>query len=472
MNTTTQADSKKVGFKGKIDRFFKISERGSTIGRELLGGLIIFLAMIYILPVNADILGNGANMGFAAVFVATAIATGVTTILMGLIANYPIGLSAGMGLNALMAYTVCGSLGFTWQEALACIFVSGVLFLIISLTGIRRNIINAIPKNLKLAIGAGIGGFICFIGLKNAGIIIDDSGTFVAFVKHPSGMVYLAIFGIVVAFILYALKNKINRFTVIISMVVTAVVGLVIYYILGAVNGFDSAITNSFPHFGTNESIKDVAKVFGGCFDGFKTVFAKPEAYAVIFTFLFVDFFDTAGTLVAVGQDSGLVDEDGHLKDDQKAMAVDAIGTVFGSIVGTSTVTSFVESTTGVKSGARTGLAAITTGVLFLLSIFLFNVFSIFTYSATTSMALVLVGAMMFTSLKNIDWDDKITVASSFITVVSMILCYSISEGIAIGFILYVLMMLFSKRHKEVSWIMYLIAALFVINFVVKFAFL
>ena len=153
-------------------------------------------------------------------------------------------------------------------------------------------------------------------------------------------------------------------------------------------------------------------------------------------------------------------------------MAVDAIGTVFGSIVGTSTVTSFVESTTGVKSGARTGLAAITTGVLFLLSIFLFNVFSIFTYSATTSMALVLVGAMMFSSLKNIDWDDKITVASSFITVVSMILCYSISEGIAIGFILYVLMMLFSKRHKEVSWIMYLIAALFVINFVVKFAFL
>src|SRR5699024_526918 len=143
---------------------------------------------------------------------------------------------------------------------------------------------------------------------------------------------------------------------------------------------FDSAITNSFPHFGTYESIKDVAKVFGGCFDGFKTVFAKPEAYAVIFTFLFVDFFDTAGTLVAVGQDSGLVDEDGHLKDDQKAMAVDAIGTVFGSIVGTSTVTSFVESTTGVKSGARTGLAAITTGVLFLLSIFLFNVFSIFTY--------------------------------------------------------------------------------------------
>ena len=229
MNTTTQADSKKVGFKGKIDRFFKISERGSTIGRELLGGLIIFLAMIYILPVNADILGNGANMGFAAVFVATAIATGVTTILMGLIANYPIGLSAGMGLNALMAYTVCGSLGFTWQEALACIFVSGVLFLIISLTGIRRNIINAIPKNLKLAIGAGIGGFICFIGLKNAGIIIDDSGTFVAFVKHPSGMVYLAIFGIVIAFILYALKSKINRFTVIISMVVTAVVGLVIF---------------------------------------------------------------------------------------------------------------------------------------------------------------------------------------------------------------------------------------------------
>jgi len=463
--------TEKTGFLGKIDKFFKISERGSTIGRELMGGLVIFLAMIYILPVNAGILSI-TGMGYAAVFVATALAAGIATILMGLIANYTIGLAAGMGLNALMAFTVCGGLGFSWQECLACVFISGILFLIISLTGVRKKIINAIPKNLKLAIGAGIGGFVAFIGLKNAGIIIaDPAGTFVTLNGSPAPVVYLGLFGIVLAFCLYAMKNKASRFAVIISMAVTALIGLFIFYVF-KLGGFNADIMNSFPHFGTNESISDIKNIFGGCFSGFKTVFAKPEAYAVIFTFLFVDFFDTAGTLVAVGQDAGLVDEKGELVDGNKAMIADAVGTVAGAVLGTSTVTSFVESSTGVKSGARTGLAACVTGVLFFLSIVLFPVFSIFTNSATTSMALVLVGAMMFASLKNIEWDDKITVASAFITILSMLLCYSISEGIAFGFIFYVAMMLFAKRHKEVNWIMYVLAGLFVLNFVVKFAFL
>ena len=205
MNTTTQADSKKVGFKGKIDRFFKISERGSTIGRELLGGLIIFLAMIYILPVNADILGNGANMGFAAVFVATAIATGVTTILMGLIANYPIGLSAGMGLNALMAYTVCGSLGFTWQEALFSVFVSGTIFFILSISSIRQMIIRSIPDVLKNAVGVGIGFFIAFIGLKNSGIVIGNESTLVGLGDFTQPIVIITVISIFMA--KYAAKS-------------------------------------------------------------------------------------------------------------------------------------------------------------------------------------------------------------------------------------------------------------------------
>lgn len=455
-------------FKEKIESFFKIKERGSTISREIIGGITVFLAMLYILPVNSGMLSD-AGMPFAAVFAATAIAAGVTTILMGMYANYPIGLASGMGVNAFFTYTVCMQLSFSWEEALAAVLISGVLFLLISFTNIRKKMINAIPKDLKLAIGAGIGFFIAFIGLKNAGIIVSDPATFVKLgdLSHPT--VLLALFGIVLAFILYAMKN---RFAVIISIAATGVLGVVLG-LLG-VNFMPSISTEGLG------SVGELSNTFGKAFSAIPSLLARPEAYAVIFTFLFVDFFDTAGTLVAVGHDAGLLDEEGQLIGDKKAFLVDAVGTVFGATLGTSTVTSYVESTTGIQAGARTGLSATVVGVLFLLSLLVYPLFGfamginvdpekqIF-FSPVTSMALVLVGALMIQSLKNLNWDNPISVTSGFMAIVMMILCYSIADGIAFGMITYTIMMLASKKYKEINPAMYVLTVLFIINFIIKF---
>lgn len=457
-----------------LNKYFKISERGSTISKELIGGLTIFLAMVYVLPVNADMLSQ-TGMSFAAVFAATAIAAAIASLIMGLYANYPVGLASGMGVNAFFTYTVVFGLGFTWEEALAAVLISGVLFLIISVTGLRRIVINAIPKNLKLAVGAGIGFFIAFIGLKNAGIITASGATFVTLgnLAHPT--VLLSIFGLVLVFILYAIKKKISRFAIIISIGVTGLVG-VLLGLIPALQGLMPVIG------GTNlGGIGDIGLTFGKAFGAMGSLLSNPMAYAVIFTFLFVDFFDTAGTLVAVGHDAGLLDEKGELIDGEKALLSDAIGTVVGAVVGTSTVTSYIESTTGIEQGARTGLSATVVGLLFFVSLLFYPLFSfvgsiqvspgVF-LSPVTAMALVFVGALMVSSLKDIDWSDHIVVAATFITVIMMILSYSIAEGIAFGFIFYTLMMLATKRRKEVSPVMYVLAALFVINFIIKFVLL
>lgn len=454
-----------------LNKFFKLEERGTTIGREIIGGIIIFLAMIYILPTNSGIL-SVTGMDYGGVFMATALAAGISTIIMGLFANYPVGLAAGMGLNALFAFTICGpigKMGLTWQEGLACVLISGIIFLIISLTGLREAIIKAIPKNLKIAVSAGIGGFIAYVGLIDIGVIGFGAVPGISF-SSVTGIMVLGILGIVLAFILHSLNHKISRFAVIISMVATAVVGLIIYGIMKGTNNVNAAL---YPHFDSVATISNLFNgfkdVFGGCFKGFKTVFTKPEAYACIFTFLFVDFFDTAGTLVGVGTTAGLVDEEtGELKGGKRALLADSIGTVLGAVCGTTTVTSFIESSTGVESGARTGLAACVTGVLFLLSIFAYPVFSIFSNSVTIAMALVLVGALMFGQLKNLDWNDKIAVAAGFLIVFVITLGYSISDGIAVGFIMYVLMMICAKRYKEVSPILYATAALLLVYLIVR----
>ncbi|MDD4389127.1 MAG: NCS2 family permease [Bacilli bacterium] len=338
----------------KIKAFFKFEERKTTIWAELIGGLVTFLAMVYILPVNADILSQ-SGMNFAAVFAATALSAAIATLLMGLFANYPVALAPGMGVNAFFTYTVVTGLGMPWEQALAEVLISGILFLIISVTGLRRKVINAIPKDLKLAVGAGIGFFIAFIGLKNAGIVVSNPSTFVTLgnLAHPT--VLLGLFGIVLVFVLYSLDNKISRFAVIISIVATALLG----WLLGAF--FPSALKDLMPRYGGENlgSISDISKTFGKCFGALPALLSNPLAYAVIFTFLFVDFFDTAGTLVAVGQDAKLLDENGELIDGDKAMFSDAVGTVAGAVLGTSTVTSYVESTTGIQSGARTGLSSV-----------------------------------------------------------------------------------------------------------------
>lgn len=442
----------------KIDSFFKISERGSSFSREIIGGLIVFLAMCYILPVNSGMLSS-TGLSEGSVFFATAVSAGVATILMGLLANYPIALASGMGLNALMTYTVCIGMGYSYQECLALIFVSGIIFVIISLTGVRKKIINAIPKDLKYAIGAGIGGFVAIVGLSNAGIVVNSGGTILS-IGEFSWPFALAILGIALVFIFYSIK-PLKNYAVILAIVVTTIVGLIL----------NACGIDGMPHMDSSKTL-GTDGVFAFV-DGF-SVFKHPEAYAVLFTFLFVDFFDTAGTLVAVGTTAGLVDQEtGELKGDQKAFLSDAIGTVVGATLGTSTVTSFIESSTGVESGARTGLSAVVTGILFFLSLLLFPIFSIFAESyATTAMALVFVGAMMFGNLRNINWEDPIVVISTFITVFGMVFCYSISEGLALGFIVYVLMKLVSGKGKEVNVVMYILAALFIANFAVKFAFI
>jgi len=455
-----------------LDRFFKIKERGSSISKEILGGLTIFLAMVYVLPVNADMLAN-TGMSFAAVFAATAIAAAVASLIMGLYANYPVGLASGMGVNAFFTYTVCDALQFPWEEALAAVLISGILFLIISITGLRRIVINAVPKDLKLAVGAGIGFFIAFIGFKNAGIIVANPAKIVELgnLAHPT--VLLGIFGVLLAFSLYALNKKISRFTIIISILVTGFVGV----LLGVI--FPS-LTASMPVIGGTNlgGIGDIGLTFGKAFGAMGSLLSNPMAYAVIFTFLFVDFFDTAGTLVAVGHDAGLLDKNGELIDGEKALLADATGTIVGAIVGTSTVTSYIESSTGIKQGARTGLASTVVGILFIVSLLFYPLFSfvgsiqiaegVF-LSPVTSMALIFVGALMVSSLKEINWEDNISVASAFVVVIMMILSFSIAEGIAFGFIIYTLMMLVTNRRKEVSPVMYVLAALFIINFVIKY---
>lgn len=464
----------------KVKKFFKIEERGTTITKEVLGGLTIFLAMVYVLPVNATVLG-ATGMNFAAVFAATAISAAVASLLMGLFANYPIGLASGMGVNAFFTYTVVLTLGFSWEEALAAVFVAGVLFLIISITGLRKKVINAIPKNLKIAVGAGIGFFVAFIGLKNGGIIIAQSETYVQLGELNNPTVLLSLFGILLVLVLHSLNNKLSRFAIIISILVTGFLGV----ILGAI--FPS-LEAAMPSIGGSNlgSISDIGMTFGKAFTALPSLLSNPLSYAVIFAFLFVDFFDTTGTLVAVGHDAGLISKEGELIDGEKALIADATGTIVGSILGTSTVTSYVESTTGIKQGARTGLSATVVGLLFIVSLLFFPLFSFVSsipvtlaagtpfesmifVSPATSMALVYVGALMVGQLKEIDWDDSVAVITTFIVIIMMMMAFSISDGIAFGFIVYTLLMLASKRRKEVDPVMFVLSGLFVVYYLIKF---
>ena len=457
-------------FFSKVEKFFKIKERKSSIRVEIIAGVTTFLAMAYILPVNSFMLAK-TGMPVAAVFLATALSAAIATLIMGLVANFPVGLAAGMGVNAYFTFTLVLGQGVPWAEALAAVLVSGLIFVLISATGLRKIIINAIPQGLKYAIGAGIGFFIAFIGLKNAGIIVANPATFVALgdLSHPA--VLLGVFGIILVVVLFALKN---RFALIISIAVTAIIGLV----LGALK-VDFMPSYSASGMG---DLGQISTTFGAAFKNIGKVMSSGTGWLAIFTFLFLDFFDTAGTLVAVGTPAGLINDKGELENADKALLADAIGTVAGATLGTSTVTSYIESGTGVQAGGRTGLTATVTGILFLLAIVAYPILSIFNgvvvgldgfgdaivYSPVTSMALVMVGIMMIGQLKNIDWSDDAILISGFFTIIFMILAYSISYGIAIGFIFYPIVMLCRKRGKEVHPAMYGLGVFFVIFFIVE----
>ena len=381
---------------------------------------------------------------------------------MGLLANYPVALAAGMGVNALFAYTVCGQMGYSWSAALAGVFISGVIFILISVTGVRKMIINAIPVQMKLAIGAGIGFFIAFVGLKNAGIVVANESTFVAIGNFSDPTVLLALFGILITLLLVIRKVPAAVF---VGMVITALIGIVagtVFHIEGMPSLPDgSFITTNFHMEGA-----------GAFMNGFGELFADPaKSLVMIFSFLFVDFFDTAGTLVAIGSKIGLVNpQTGELKNAERALLADAIGTVFGAAVGTSTVTSFVESSSGVGVGGRTGLTAVTTGVLFLLSILISPLILSAVTNAVTAPALVVVGVMMAQQLKSIDWEDMMIAAAAFVTIIVMVLGYSISNGIAFGFIVYTIGMIGAGKTKDIHPTVWVLDVIFLIYFWVTFA--
>lgn len=452
-----------------MNKIFKYKERGSNLTQEILGGVIVFLAMCYILPVNANILSAG-GADKQAVFFATAICSAICCILMGVFANIPVALSAGMGVNAFLAFTVCGTMGYSFPQSLAIVLVAGIIFLIITLTPIREKIIKAIPKSLKYAVSAGLGGFICFVGLKNGGLISSDSGTYVTLGDFSNPTVLLTLFGALLVLALMQVKGKVGKLAIVIAMAATATVGVVLG-MLGVDNmpAFENAsVAEGFKSFGDNLGLCFTSEAF--------EIFLKPETYVIIFSLIFVNLFDTTATLIAVGDKVGLLDKDGNFVGGKKAMLADAIGAVICAPLGTSTVTSFAESTVGAESGAKTGLAACVTGLLFFISILIYPVFSLFTgvniegvnFTPVTSLALISVGCLMFGNLREIDWKDNITVISTFLIVILMILTYSVSDGLGIGLIAYCIMMLVSKRGKEVSWVIYAVAGFFVLNYLLN----
>lgn len=434
-----------------FEKVFKLKEKGTTVKTEIIAGVTTFLAMAYILAVNPGMLSE-TGMSYESVFLATALSSGIATLIMGLLANYPVALAPGMGVNALFTYTLIFSMGYSPAAALAAVVVSGIVFLVISVTGLRKAIINAIPQQLKLAIGAGIGFFIAFIGLKNAGIIVGSDATFVALGELTNPVVLLAIFGILITIVLMARKTPAAVFY---GLVITAVVGIVAG--LCGVEGMPVMSSKIV-------SVDLDTSGFGLFMSGFGELFSHPDCIVALFSLLFVDFFDTAGTLISVANKTNLVNEDGELDNIEQALVSDSLGTVIGGVLGTSTVTSFVESTAGVEAGGRTGLTACTTAILFFLSIFFAPVLSVVT-SAVTAPALVAVGISMATQLGGINWDDFVFAASGFITVIMMILTYSISDGIAFGFIIYGIAALIAGRGKEIKPIVWGLIVIFITYF-------
>lgn len=431
-----------------MKKYFMFDELGTNYRREIIGGLTTFLAMAYILAVNPGMLEN-AGMDKGAVFVATALAAAVGSLIMGIFAKFPISLAPGMGLNAFFAFTVVGAYGIPWQTGLTGVFFSGVIFIILSLTGIRETVINAIPVQLKYAVSAGIGLFITFVGLQGAGIITDSPATLVTLGTF-TGSTLLAVFGIVLSIILIIKLRSIGIF---LGMVITAIVGMITGVIAPP-----TAVVSAIPS--VDSTFMVALKPIFHDFDSLLNV----KFLVVVLTFLFVDFFDTAGTLMAVATQAGLV-KDNKLPRASRALMADALATTIGSLFGTSTTTAYVESTSGVAAGARSGFSAVVTAILFLVALFFSPLLAVVT-PAVTAPALVIVGVLMVSSLRLIDWDKFEIAVPAFFTVIMMPLGYSIATGIAIGFVFYPITMFLAGRKKEIHPMMYGLFFVFLAYFI------
>ncbi|MDY0290635.1 MAG: NCS2 family permease [Sphaerochaeta sp.] len=425
-----------------MEKFFKLKERKTDVKTEVLAGITTFLTMAYILAVNPGIL-SAAGMDFSRVFAATAIASAIATLVMALLANLPFALAPGMGLNAFMAFTVVLGMGKSWQFALTAVFVEGIIFLILTAVNIREAIVNSIPANLKKAIGVGIGLFIAFIGMQNAGIIVNNDATLVG-LNHNwfTGPAGLAMLGLVITGVLLAFKVK---GALLIGIIATTIIGVP----FGITKYAGGSYLPPAPYFFPFE------------FSNILTL----DFVVIVFTFLFVDMFDTVGTLIGCATKADMIQEDGSIPNCKEALFADAVGTTVGAVLGTSTVTTFVESSAGVVEGGRTGLTALTVAVLFALSLFLAPLFGSIP-SAATSPALIIVGVMMMTPVKDIEWDDMTEAIPAFLTIIFMLVAYSIAEGIMFGILSFVLLKLFSNKGKEITIMTWVVFALFVLKIV------
>ncbi|MCB4204651.1 NCS2 family permease [Deferribacterales bacterium Es71-Z0220] len=426
-----------------LEKFFKLKENNTDVKTEIIAGITTFMTMAYIIFVNPAILSK-TGMDFGAVMMATVLASGFTSILMGLLVNYPFALAPGMGLNAYFTYTVVMQMGYPWQTALGAVFISGVIFLALTFARIRQIIVYAIPENIKIATAGGIGLFITLIGMEESKIIIDNPATLVSLGDIMSPVPLMTLLGVIIIGALMARKVK-----------GSILIGMLIIWVIGLIFGLSTfkGIVGTPP---------DISPVFlqldiRGALD--------IGIFGIIFAFLFVDLFDTTGTLVGIAKQGGFIKENNEFPRVNRALTVDSIGTVAGSMLGTSTVTTYIESASGIAAGGKTGLTAVVTGILFLLSMFISPLAESIPVFATAP-ALIIVGVLMLKSVTTIDWNDFTESLPAFIVIVSMPFTYSIATGISLGFIFYPIIKLLAGRHKEVSIPVWILAILFILRFI------
>ena len=457
-----------------LEKVFKLSENKTDAKTEILAGITTFMTMAYILAVNPSIL-SATGMDSGAVFTATALAAFIGTLLMAIFANYPFALAPGMGLNAYFAYTVVLGMGYSWEYALTAVFAEGIVFILLSATNVREAIFNAIPQNLKAAVSVGIGLFIAFIGLQNAKIVIGGSTLLQLFsvdkYNEVNGVsasfndvgitVLLAIIGIIVTGILVVKNIKGN---ILWGILITWLLGIICQFTGLYVPNADLGFYSLLPNFSNGLSIPSLSPIF--CKLDFSGIFSL-NFIVILFAFLFVDLFDTIGTLIGVSAKADMLDENGKLPRIKGALMADAVATTVGAVIGTSTTTTFVESASGVSEGGRTGLTSVTTAILFGLSLFLSPIFLAIP-SFATAPALVIVGLYMLTNVTNIDFNDMSEAIPCYVCIIAMPFFYSISEGISMGVITYVALNLITGKAKEkkVSALMYVLAVLFILKYV------
>ena len=444
-----------------LEKFFKLKENGTDVKTEVIGGVTTFMAMAYILAVNPSIL-SASGMDAQAILIATALASFVGTMCMALMANYPFALAPGLGLNAYFAFTVCGTMGYSWQFALFAVFAEGIIFLVLSLTNVREAIFDSIPLQLKKGVSVGIGLFIAFIGLENGKIVVNSDSTLVTFVNFREDFTnvgvcaLLALIGLLIISILYVKKVK-----------GTILIGIFATWFLGIIAQLTGLYTGlSVLPVWSDFNIAAIGQTFGKCFtaEAFAN-FNVLDFFAIMCAFLFVDIFDTLGTLIGCADKAKMLDKDGKLPRIKPALLDDSIATSVGAIFGTSTTTTFVESSSGVSEGARTGLASVVTALLFLVSIVLSPVF-IAIPSFATAPALIFVGFLMIMAVKDISFENPIEAIPAYIALLTMPLTYSISDGIAFGIISYVILHVFGGKAKDVKPLMYILAVLFILKYI------